>query len=199
VATNDSSRDAELARQYWLAQPTETFRLGAGDLARQIKRLQSDARNANIQMYVGSFFNIVVWVALAGVLSGSIARVGALAAAAGWTFGVVQFSRERRRTIAACAAMADKPVAAFYRAALERERSLFLGTRFWLRYAAMVVGPLLFAIGVVVDDRSALIPALIVGGTITAIYSLAIRLRHRQASAYQRQIDNIPLYSEEQQ
>lgn len=199
MATNDPARDAELARQYWLAQPTETFRLGPGDLARQIKRLQTDARNANTQMYVGSFFNIVVWVALTGVISGAIARIGALLAAAGWTFGVLQLSRERQRTIAACAAMADKPVAAFYRAALERERSLFLGPRLWLRYAAMVVGPLVFAIGVVVDDRSALIPALIVGAATIAIYSIPIRFRHRQAAEYQRQIDNIPLYSEEQQ
>jgi hypothetical protein len=63
----------------------------------------------------------------------------------------------------------------------------------------MVVGPLVFAIGVVVDDRSALIPALIVGAATIAIYSIPIRFRHRQAAEYQRQIDNIPLYSEEQQ
>jgi hypothetical protein len=198
MTNKHSSREPELAQQYWLAQSTEAFRLGPGDLARQIKRLESGARNANVQMYVASFFILGMWLTVALLPLGLVARAGACLAALGWTFGLFQLARERRRTIAVCLAMAERPIAAFYRAALERERSLFLGPKFWIRYGAIIVGPLVFGIGAGLHDRAAIIPGVIVGGLFTAINSLSIHLRHRQAGGFQRQIDSIHLYTEDQ-
>lgn len=186
---------AERARQYWLAQPTETFRLGAGDLARRVARLEADARNAVVTLYIASFFNILIWGVVAIVVPGALARAGALLSLGGWVFATVQVVRGRRRTIVACLEMAELPVAAFYRDALERERVLFTGRAFWIRYLAFIAGPLVFAAGVAVAKPDGRLIALVIAVAFTAIQSLSIASRRKMAAEYQRKIDEITMYS----
>ena len=181
------------AQEYWLAQPTETFRLGAGDLARKIKRLETDARNNNVAMYVAMLFNGVMWAAMTFIVDGAVTRAGAVVALLGWGFAIGQVTREWRRTIAACLDMAEMPVASFYRAALERERSLFVGGRFWTRYVAMIAGPVLFAVGIALEDPGAAIVAFIIGATFVGLSSLSIPGRHKMLRDYQRKMDELEM------
>jgi hypothetical protein len=184
------------AQQFWLAQPTEAFRLGTGDLAKKARRLERDARNMRAQTYVAAFFNVTVWTVMFFVEPAWGARVGALIALLGWAFGIQQVTSHSRRTIDAYLELAEMPVASFYRDALERERSFFVGKRFWLRWLSMVAGPVVFCLGIGIHYRDAFVLAAMIAVTFIALSALAIRGRNTKIAHIGKQLDQLQLYEE---
>jgi len=181
------------AQQYWLAQPTETFRLGAGDLAKKARRLESDARNMRTQMYVAAFFNVTIWIAMFFVFHNWGVRAGTLLALLGWTYIIQQVTSHSRRTIEACLDMAEMPVTSFIREGLERERSFFSGARFWFRGLAMVAGPVVFCLGVAFSERDGLVLGLLMAVVWIALTALAIPSSRTKVTHIQKQLDQLQL------
>lgn len=191
-----NDRPVDRAHQFWLAQPTETFRLGAGDLAKKIRRLEADARNARTQSYVSAVFPVIVWIAMFFVIPGWISRAGALVALLGWTYSIQQSATHSRRTIAACVDMADLPTAAFVRESLERERAFLSGSGFRIRWVSMVAGPVLFGLGVAISDSAGLLIGLVLAIAWIAISMLAFPARTKKLAQIQKQLDELQLYTE---
>ena len=188
--TNEQPVDR--AREFWLAQPTETFRLGAGDLAKKVRRLESDARNARTLTYLAAFFNVAMWSVMFFVVPLWGARIGAALTLVGWAYLIQQVTSHSRHAIDACLEMADMPVASYVREMLERERSFLSGTRFWLRWLAMTAGPVVFFLGIAVEDR--LFPGLLVAVVWIALTALAIPGRNTKIAHMQKQLDQLQLY-----
>lgn len=182
------------AQEFWLAQPTEAFRLGSGDLAKQVRRLESDARNMRAQMYVAAFFNVTIWTAMSFVFHNWGVRAGTLLALLGWTYIIQQVTSHSRRTIEAYLDMAEMPVTSFIREGLERERSFFSGARFWFRGLAMVAGPVVFSLGIAFSERDGLVLGLLMAVAWIAITALAIPGSRTKVAHIQKQLDELQLY-----
>lgn len=191
-----NERPADRVQTFWLAQPTKAFRLGAGDLEKKVRRLESDARNLRTQTYVAAFFNVAMWSAMFFVVPAWTARVGSLLALFGWTYSIQQVTSHSRWTIASCLDMAELPLTSFIREALEREWSFHTGVRFWLRWLSMVVGPVVFALGVAISEPGGRVIGLLIAVVWIALTALAIPGRNAKLSHIQKQLDELQLFAE---
>lgn len=191
-----SEHPADRAQAFWLAQPTETFRLGAGDLAKQVRRLESDARNARTQMYVSAVFPVVMWSAMFFVIPAWGARVGTLLALLGWIYAIQQFASHSRQTIAGSVDDAEMPLTSFIRDSLERERAFYSGARFRIRWLAMVAGPVVFGLGIAISEPGGLAVGLLLAVAWLAISAFAFPARRKKLTQIQKQLDELQLYPE---
>jgi hypothetical protein len=182
------------AQELWLAQPTEAFRLGAGDLAKTVRRLESDARNARAQLYVVAFFNVMTWGAMFFAVPMWGPRVGVLLSLLGWTYVIQQVTSHSRRTIERCLDMAEVPVTSFIRQALERERAFQSDARFWYRWLSIVVGPVVFGLSAALSERDALVPGLLIAVGWIALTALQIPSRRTKINHVQKQLDELQLH-----
>jgi hypothetical protein len=182
------------AQQFWLAQPTETFRLGTGDLAKRVGRFERDARNARVQVYVGAFFPVAMWLAMLVIMPALGARIGALLALVGWVYVIQQVTSHSRRAIETCMQFAERPVASFYRDGLERERAFLSGARFWLRWLSMVAGPAVFCAGIAIHDHRAIAVASLIAVVWIALTSFAIPFHTTKLAHIRKQLDELHLY-----
>lgn len=120
------------------------------------------------------------------------ARIGTVLALLGWAYLIQQVTTHSRRAVDVCLEMADMPVVSYVRETLERERSFFSGTRFWLRWLAMVGGPVVFCLGIAVAYR--LLPALLLAVVWIALSALGIPRRNTKVADIQKQLDELQLY-----
>ena len=160
--------------------------------AKKVRRLEGDARNARTLTYVAAFFNVAMWSAMFFVVPAWEARIGTVLALLGWAYLIQQVTTHSRRAVDVCLEMADMPVVSYARETLERERSFFSGTRFWLRWLAMVGGPVVFCLGIAVAYR--LLPALLLAVVWIALSALGIPRRNTKVADIQKQLDELQLY-----
>jgi hypothetical protein len=191
-----NERSADRAQTFWLAQPTETFRLGPGDLAKKVRRLEREARNTRMQTYVSAFFLVTLWSAMFFVMPAWGPRAGTILALLGWTYAILQVTSRTRRAIAACVDMAEMPVTSFIRESLERERAFLSGAHFWVLWLSLVTGPVVFSLGVAFSEPDGLWMGLLLAIAWIAISAFAFPNRRTKLTRIQKQLDDLQLYTE---
>jgi hypothetical protein len=175
----------------WRQDPTIAFRLGPEETVRRNRRVEMDVRAFSTQVYVASFFNLLMWAAFAVILSGVVARVGAILALAGLCAVILEVALHRRRTLASVATMAPLPGLTFYRAALERERAFYRDAALLRRFVALVVGPMIFLYGSTMGDKNGAVVSTLVSVVWLFLFSIGVFGGRRRRRALQRQIDDL--------
>ena len=187
-----TDRDEEL-RSLWQHQPATPSHLDSAEIERRAQRLESSVLNASTQFYVVALMSVLIWTLLAIIPSSHPPRLGPAAGILGWTYLLVDLTRQRQR-IVRILSNAALPSMTAYRAALEAQRDSFNRGRIALRLIALSAGPWLLAGDVVLgtpDDRGGALVAAIVAVAFTLVGLLAARGARGQRRSLQRQLDEL--------
>ena len=175
----------------WRSSPAIPFRLGPEGTARRNRRVEMDVRAFSTQVFIASFFPVVMWAVFAAIFSGVIPRLGAVLALAGWCAVIAEVALHRRRTLASVATMGDLPGVTFYRAALERERAFYRNAALLRRFIALVVGPIVFVYGSAAGEENGMVLFALISVVWLFLYSVGVWGGRKRRRVLERQIDDL--------
>jgi hypothetical protein len=174
---------ADDMRDLWCTQPVEPIRMSAEEVRRKARAFESKVRLWFRMAIALLVFLAIGYASFLYFFPGTVQRVGAALALAGFIFGAYQlYRRGPARKVSDGPAMST---VAAYRAELERQRDFHSGA--WLRLVAFVPGPVVFIAGFVAGEQ-----ALVVAAALAAApFAVGIPLGRREAQKLQAEIDRL--------
>lgn len=199
-----TERDPDIVRAAWKSEPTEHVRVSHEEMTKTLAGIERAARNLFTQSIVASFFYPAFWVVVLVTFTGLFARIGAALAILGWLLGVGHIALHHRATIKGTERMAERPLLEFYRLALARERDFHRHSVDWRhlvawpRLTAMVIGPVIFLVGIAMARPRAAPVAFGIALVFLGLFPLGVASARRSARAYERQLDELNQFQEDE-